>query len=313
MWSRAWTASLMWTSSLMWSPAQTASLMWSPAWTASLTIAALDQFISKLQVKNKLRERECDDAKNQLRRKEEEVSRLRAKLAAVEGKEETSEEEINCKVNERTQLLRNELDRKIQDCQKMANELERRKMEQRMFQQQQEVEMLKRRLEGIESELASRGLAEGCWSLGVLAAVGCGIGSVHEEKGVDHSSSAVILNSRIAALDQFISKLQVKIKLRERECDDAKNQLRRKEEEVSRLRAKLAAVEGKEETSEEEINCKVNERTQLLRNELDRKIQDCQKMANELERRKMEPRMFQQQQEVEMLKRRLEDIESELR
>ncbi|KZV46532.1 hypothetical protein F511_10637 [Dorcoceras hygrometricum] len=134
-----------------------------------------------------------------------------------------------------------------------------------------------------------------------------------QEKGADDSSSAVILNSRIAALDQFISKLQVKNKLRERECDDAKNQLRRKEEEVSRLRAKLAAVEGKEETSEEEINCKVNERTQLLRNELDRKIQDCQKMANELERRKMEQRMFQQQQEVEMLKRRLEGIESELR
>ncbi|KZV55531.1 P-loop containing nucleoside triphosphate hydrolases superfamily protein [Dorcoceras hygrometricum] len=137
-----------------------------------------------------------------------------------------------------------------------------------------------------------------------------------KEKGADDSSSAVILNSRIAALDQFISKLQVENKLRERECDDAKNQLRRKEEEVSRLRAKLAAVEGKDETSEEEINCKVNERTQLLRNELDRKIQDCQKMANEfveMERRKMEQRMFQQQQEVEMLKRRLEDIESELR
>ncbi|XP_073123270.1 kinesin-like protein KIN-10A [Henckelia pumila] len=138
-----------------------------------------------------------------------------------------------------------------------------------------------------------------------------------KEKDADDSSSSVILNSRIAALDQFISKLQIENKLREKECDDAKNQLRRKEEEVSTLRAKLAAVEGKvEETSEEEISCKVNERTQLLRTELDRKIQDCQKMANEfveMERRKMEQRMFQQQQEVEMLKRRLEDIESELR
>ncbi|XP_075516497.1 kinesin-like protein KIN-10A [Primulina tabacum] len=138
-----------------------------------------------------------------------------------------------------------------------------------------------------------------------------------QEKGADDSSFAVILNSRIAALDQFVSKLQIENKVRERECDDAKNQLLRKEEEVSALRAKLAAIEGKvEETSEEEINCKVNERTQLLRTELDRKIQDCQKMANEfieMERRKMEQRMFQQQQEVEMLKRRLEDIESELR
>ncbi|KAL0366894.1 UNVERIFIED_CONTAM: Kinesin-like protein KIN-10A [Sesamum radiatum] len=54
----------------------------------------------------------------------------------------------------------------------------------------------------------------------------------------------------------------------------------------------------------------------MLRSELERKIQECQKMAHEfveMERRKMEERMFQQQQEVEMLRQRLEDIESQLR
>ncbi|KAL2486785.1 P-loop containing nucleoside triphosphate hydrolase superfamily protein [Abeliophyllum distichum] len=53
----------------------------------------------------------------------------------------------------------------------------------------------------------------------------------------------------------------------------------------------------------------------MLKSELERKIKECQKMADELlekERRKMEEKIFQQQQEVEMLRRRLEEIESEL-
>ncbi|KAG8373193.1 hypothetical protein BUALT_Bualt12G0145600 [Buddleja alternifolia] len=138
-----------------------------------------------------------------------------------------------------------------------------------------------------------------------------------KDKGTEDSSSAVILGSRITALDQFISKLQTENKLKEKERNEAQKELKRKEEEVSLLRAKLAGVEGKGvEASEEEINSKVNERTQMLRNELEMKIQECQKMANEfveMERRRMEERMFQQQQEVEMLRRRLEDIESKLR
>ncbi|KAL0433257.1 UNVERIFIED_CONTAM: Kinesin-like protein KIN-10A [Sesamum latifolium] len=138
-----------------------------------------------------------------------------------------------------------------------------------------------------------------------------------KDKGVEDSSSAVLLGSKIAALDQFITKLQTENKLREKERDEAQKELRRKEDEVSLLREKLAQVEGRGAgTSEEEISLKVNERTQMLRSELERKIQECQKMANEfleMERRKMEERMFQQQQQVEMLRQRLEDIESELR
>ncbi|KAI3459528.1 hypothetical protein Pfo_016191 [Paulownia fortunei] len=138
-----------------------------------------------------------------------------------------------------------------------------------------------------------------------------------KDKGTEDSSSAVILGSRISALDQFICKLQIENKLREKERSEAQKELKRKEEEVSLLRAKLAAVEGRGvETSEEEINSKVNERTQMLKSELERKILECQKMANEfveMERRKMEEKMFQQQQEVEMLRQRLEEIESELR
>ncbi|KAL2230095.1 UNVERIFIED_CONTAM: Kinesin-like protein KIN-10A [Sesamum indicum] len=138
-----------------------------------------------------------------------------------------------------------------------------------------------------------------------------------KDKGAEDSSSAVILGSRIAALDQFICKLQVENKLREKECSEAKKELKKKEQEISALRAKLAVVEGRgEEANEEEINSKVNERTQMLKRELDVKIHECQRMAHEFvetERRKMEARMFQQQQEVEMLRRRLEEIESELR
>ncbi|KAK3015934.1 LOW QUALITY PROTEIN: hypothetical protein RJ639_005749 [Escallonia herrerae] len=137
-----------------------------------------------------------------------------------------------------------------------------------------------------------------------------------KDKGAEDSSSAVILGSRIAAMDQFISKLQVENKVREKERNEAHKELTRKEEEVSALRAKLALLEGKGMgTSEEEINMKVNERTQMLKIELEKKIQECQKMADEfveMERRKMEERIWQQQQELEMLRRRLEEIESEL-
>ncbi|KAH7857563.1 hypothetical protein Vadar_014050 [Vaccinium darrowii] len=133
----------------------------------------------------------------------------------------------------------------------------------------------------------------------------------------EDSSSAVVLGSRITAMDQFIYKLQMENKLREKERNEAHKELKRKEEEVSALRAKLAVVEGRETgKSEEEINLKVNERTQMLKRELEKKVQECEKMATEfveMERRKMEERVLQQQQELEMLRRRLEEIESELR
>ncbi|KAL6535205.1 hypothetical protein OROMI_026579 [Orobanche minor] len=135
-----------------------------------------------------------------------------------------------------------------------------------------------------------------------------------KDKGADDSSSAVILGSRLAALDQFIHKLQIENRLKEKERNEAQKELQCKEEEVFKLRARLSAVEGR--ASEEEINSKVNERTRMLKDELERKVVECQKMANdilEMERRKMEEKMFQQQREVEMLRQRLEDIEKELR
>ncbi|CAN4091095.1 unnamed protein product [Withania somnifera] len=138
-----------------------------------------------------------------------------------------------------------------------------------------------------------------------------------KEKATEDSSSTVILGSRIAVMDQFIHKLQVENKLKEKERNEAQKELMKKEEEIATLRAKLESVQGKgTEITEEQINLKVNERTQMLKSELEKRIQECQKMANEIvemERRKMEERMFQQQQEFEILQRRLEEMEVELR
>ncbi|GAV77453.1 Kinesin domain-containing protein [Cephalotus follicularis] len=138
---------------------------------------------------------------------------------------------------------------------------------------------------------------------------------IKDKTGTEDSSS-VILGSRIAAMDQFIYKLQMENKLRERERNEAHQQLTKKEKEVAALRAKLEVVEGNGSgTSEEEINLKVNERTQILKHELEKKLEECQRMAEEfveLERRRMEERILQQQEEVEMLRRRLEEIEFEL-
>lgn len=127
----------------------------------------------------------------------------------------------------------------------------------------------------------------------------------------EDSSSTVILGSRIAAMDQFIYKLQMENKQREKERNEAHQALLKKEEEVSALRAKLELAEA----NEEKINSKVNERTQFLKRELERKLIECQKMASEfveLGRRKMEEKILQQQRELEMLRQRLEEIESEL-
>ncbi|CAH9126749.1 unnamed protein product [Cuscuta epithymum] len=138
-----------------------------------------------------------------------------------------------------------------------------------------------------------------------------------KEKDTEDSSPAVILKSRIAAMDQFISRLQMENKLREKECKEAQKQLMKKEEEVAALRAKLMASKekGLEKSEEAIINNKVRERTQRLKMELEKKIQECQNMANEfveIERRKMEERIFRQQEEVDLLRRRLEEIESQL-
>ncbi|KAF8015835.1 hypothetical protein BT93_H1395 [Corymbia citriodora subsp. variegata] len=140
---------------------------------------------------------------------------------------------------------------------------------------------------------------------------------VKDKFGAEDSSAAEMLGSRIAAMDQFICKLQTENKLREKERNEAHKELLKKEQEVASLRTKLQLVEGKVSgASEEEINMKVNERIHVLKTELEKKLAECQRMADEfveLERRRMEERILQQQEELEMLRRRLEEIESQLR
>ncbi|XP_074319505.1 kinesin-like protein KIN-10A [Silene latifolia] len=133
----------------------------------------------------------------------------------------------------------------------------------------------------------------------------------------EDSSSAVILGSRVAAMDQFIMKLQMENKQREKECNEARKQLMKKEEEVSQLRSKLDQAGSKVVggASEEEINEKVNERMEMLKKELNKQLEECRTMASEyveMEKRAMEEKMQRQQQEVEMLRKRLEEMELEL-
>lgn len=136
-----------------------------------------------------------------------------------------------------------------------------------------------------------------------------------DKNGGDESSSAVILGTRIAAMDEFISKLQTEKKQQEKERNEAQKQLKKKEDEVAALRSLLKQKEACP-TNEEEIKEKVNERTQLLKSELEKKLEECRRMAEEfveMERRRMEERIVQQQEELEMMRRRLEEIEVEFR
>ncbi|GMI64176.1 Phragmoplast-associated kinesin-related protein 2 [Hibiscus trionum] len=129
-------------------------------------------------------------------------------------------------------------------------------------------------------------------------------------------SSAVNLGSRLAAMDQFINKLQLESKQREKEKDEARKALEKKEEEVAALRSLLEVKGSGSGVTEDEINLKVNERTQMLKLELEKKLDECKRMAEEfveMERRRMEERILQQQEEVEMLRKRLQEIEFELR
>ncbi|CAN6479531.1 unnamed protein product [Victoria cruziana] len=128
-------------------------------------------------------------------------------------------------------------------------------------------------------------------------------------------SEDAVLGTRIAAMDEFIAKLQMENKQKERQWKEAQDELSKKEEEVAELKAKLEAVNGRGLMDEEEINSKVNERTRLLKMDLEKRLADCEEAANkfmELGRKKMEEKILQQQEELEMLRRRLEEIESEL-
>ncbi|GAB2217748.1 hypothetical protein Drorol1_Dr00000959 [Drosera rotundifolia] len=119
-------------------------------------IAAMDQLILKLQIENKRREKERNEAHKLLLLKEEEVAQLRVKLQKMEVSG-ASEEEINLKVSERTKRLKQELEKQLEECQRMAKEyveLEKKRMEETIQQQQHEVEILRRRLQEMEIQLS---------------------------------------------------------------------------------------------------------------------------------------------------------------
>jgi kinesin family protein 3/17/kinesin family protein 11 len=100
-------------------------------------IEAMNQFIYKLQKDNKQREKERIEAQTVLRHKEEELAQVRAKLRLIEGQGAAAkEEEINLKVIEKTKILKSEL----------------QMMEEKMFQQQQELLALKQKLQEVERE-----------------------------------------------------------------------------------------------------------------------------------------------------------------
>ncbi|PWA90861.1 Kinesin, motor domain-containing protein [Artemisia annua] len=120
----------------------------------------------------------------------------------------------------------------------------------------------------------------------------CIVRGPHTPIKADDSSLDVVLGSRIAAMDQFICKLQMENKIREKEKNEAHKQLMKKEEKIAWLRAKLAEAEEKKS---EEINMKVNERTNMLKRELEKNIEECQKMADqvvEMETRKIEEKIL---------------------
>lgn len=127
----------------------------------------------------------------------------------------------------------------------------------------------------------------------------CIIRAAHAATPRDKMSSeesSTMLNSRIVAMNQFIYNLQKENKLREKERNEAQSVLRKKEEELAQLRAKLKLIEGLGAAAkEEEINSKVMEKTQSLRTEL----------------MKMEEKMLRQQQELLALQQRLKEVERE--
>ncbi|AQK55525.1 P-loop containing nucleoside triphosphate hydrolase superfamily protein [Zea mays] len=126
----------------------------------------------------------------------------------------------------------------------------------------------------------------------------CIIRAAHAATPRDKMSSeesSAMLNSRIVAMNQFIHKLQKENKLREKERNEARNVLKLREEELAQLRAKLNLIERQGKATENEINSKVMEKTQTLRGEL----------------MKMEEAMYKQQQELCVLRQRLQEVERE--
>lgn len=133
----------------------------------------------------------------------------------------------------------------------------------------------------------------------------------------DKDDASIVLASRLAAMDQFITKLQTENKIKDKECEEAHKAIVKKEEEIAALWKKLKTMESKgiESVDEDFINMKVEERTKILKLELEKQIEECKKMTDrfvELERKRMEETISQQRQEVEMLRKRVREVEFEL-
>ncbi|KAK1283449.1 Kinesin-1 [Acorus calamus] len=138
----------------------------------------------------------------------------------------------------------------------------------------------------------------------------CIVRSSHMPNAKVGGDESIVLGSRIAAMDQFIYKLQLDNKLKEKERDEARNELLRKEKEVAELRAKLELLEGRGQIADEQlINSKVNEKTRMMSLELEKLSRMASEMV-EMKGRKMEEEIFQKVGEFDMLRRRLEEIES---
>ncbi|KAK4851783.1 hypothetical protein QYF36_018405 [Acer negundo] len=142
-------------------------------------IAARNLFIYKLQMENKLIEKECNEAHQQLLKKEEEVAALQAKLEMFEGKGSTFSSVFGA---------------------------------------------------------ASLSQHASTSSLGLST------------RRMNRDAPKFILGSKIVARNLFIYKLQMENMLIEKECNEAHQQLLKKEEEIDALRAKLEMFEGNEST-----------------------------------------------------------------
>eukprot|EP01018_Ginkgo_biloba_P001555 Gb_27939 [translate_table: standard] len=137
-----------------------------------------------------------------------------------------------------------------------------------------------------------------------------------KEKNKSEGLESVMGGARILVMDEYILKLQRENMLKEKEREEARRELQDKVEEIVQLRAQLGEMEEKRRKAEDELEFKVEERARLLQAELERKCEEYRRNAMDyvdVRSMRMEKHIVQQQQEVDILRKRLEEIESELR
>ncbi|KAH9300371.1 hypothetical protein KI387_011954 [Taxus chinensis] len=124
---------------------------------------------------------------------------------------------------------------------------------------------------------------------------------------------SVMLRTRILAMDEYILKLQAENKLKEQERQTMQRKLQQKEEEVAQLRIETVEMVRKKKMAEAETQLKVEETMRILRAVFTQKCEEYECKANdfmELEYLRMEKCLLQLQRKVEMLCKRLEEIDS---